>query len=233
MSDTLPNDVNEFDLDKGQALIPGKNEKPEHIIGFCRVSIGHSTDLKAHREEVKTGESIASQVNKMILRLNKNIDNRSCDGHFLSAEEKKLFEKRHQDRMVDEVKLDTTAFKKKYGPLIEIDRPTLLVFVIWHHCNVRFAENYIVPRYPSTDLDPNCSGVRLWKNGCAMGWYSKYRDGEQGSVEGEFWYDLVVEDTVSTNGEPTPLRGQFDPGNGNNGSINWPQLDVVSNVQYR
>ena len=114
---------------------------------------------------------------------------------------------------------------QKEMPLIDIVRPTLLIYTMDASFS-QFAGDCVEPKSPSKRLNPYNRNMRLWFDRTVLGWYSKF-DADKHVNGGEFWYNLIFE---VTNNHPyfnflktigsTTYAG--DPGDGMGGGERFP-----------
>lgn len=117
------------------------------------------------------------------------------------------------------------GIKTYEAPLLDIVRPTLLVFTMDTNF-VRFVDECIIPKKPSNRLDPYNRNIRLWFKGRAMGWYSHF-DTENHKDGGEFWYDLKVQPEIPSQFKQFAKLNNStftlaDPGDGMGGGERFP-----------
>jgi len=117
--------------------------------------------------------------------------------------------------------------EKHKAPLLDLVRPTLLVFTM-DASFLKFVDDCVIPRHPSNRLNPYNRNLRLWFNRRVLGWYSHF-DADTHKDGGEFWYDLVVQIAPPKGFKNTPLlklKGQntflADPGDGMGGGERFP-----------
>ena len=233
-----------LDLNTHPLLFRG--EEPEDIIGFSMIIRGSFDKVhKAKRVDFKNSKKcIRDEVKSLVNYLRDDPDKGDfIDPKILSYDQfsqlNEYLEKSSlRSDKTDKADLpaiywvDNRQLKlEKRKPLLEINKPTLLVFTTNTEAikvSYDFVGKVVVPKNPpSTELDPNCANLRFWEEGAIMAMYSDYKHSRRTS-KSEYWYNLTVDvkhfdksgkKVMVTTFSNVPF---FDPGNGNGGGDRFP-----------
>ena len=216
----MPKLIKRMHLNKGQALF--KYEKPKHLILFSQYYNREQKqpDIFLKRVVLDVAGKSEKQLSEDITKIIEKYKHRLVGKETLTEDmiigtrnlEKSNKKQRGNGAMNDEL-------------IIDINRPTLLITGSGS-LNTKFVKNYIRPKFPSTELDPNCHNVRLWDEDRIIGWYSDYwhdiDSSYSGKYESLYFYEYETATKVETPEKALNFDGAFDPGNGNGGGVGFP-----------
>lgn len=231
-----------------------KDENPEEIIGFSMVITNdHKVIYRAQRfsfgnvinnnqQSIEAVKGVIQNLQKLNTPRYKSNNFMQPDGstELLSFEDFeeiegvldgfKTYQKNNspKSRKIYWIDKSGTHNKGTIKPLLEINKPTLLVFTTNLPATFtprHFQDCYIKPQ-DGFELDPECSKLRLWYGGRVLGLYSKFRSPSEDQKIVEYWYNLAVGFDY-LNEDKTKLKRKslnyyFDPGNGNGGGDRFP-----------